>query len=177
MVEFYKGIQQKQTELIEFTDFLVEYCDCDVMLEIGAYEGKSSEYWSELFEVVITVDLKDPPKNLPENVIWVKGNTHEPETLDLVKEKLTELGKRKVDFLFIDGDHSAKGVKDDYLNFESKVKKGGIIAFHDIVKSDFHAKHKCFVNEFWEEFRENNLVSEIIHEPKYWGGIGIYEKQ
>jgi len=37
----------------------------------------------------------------------------------------------KIDFLFIDGDHSIEGCKNDYDLYANKVKKGGYIAFHD----------------------------------------------
>lgn len=38
---------------------------------------------------------------------------------------------QNIDFLFIDGDHSIKGCKYDFDNFEQEVKSGGYIAFHD----------------------------------------------
>jgi len=37
----------------------------------------------------------------------------------------------KIDLLFIDADHSYKGVSDDWKNWNRYVRKGGIIAFHD----------------------------------------------
>jgi MMP 1-O-methyltransferase len=37
----------------------------------------------------------------------------------------------KIDFLFIDGDHSIKGCKNDYNLYAHKIVKGGFIAFHD----------------------------------------------
>jgi|GEM_PF-395617 len=40
--------------------------------------------------------------------------------------------KKKLDYLFIDGDHSYKGVKIDVMSWFPKLKKGGIIIFHDI---------------------------------------------
>lgn len=36
-----------------------------------------------------------------------------------------------IDLLFIDGDHSIEGCKNDYLNYIPHLKKGGYIAFHD----------------------------------------------
>ncbi len=36
-----------------------------------------------------------------------------------------------IDFLFIDGDHSIEGCKNDYDLYAHKVVKGGFIAFHD----------------------------------------------
>ena len=37
-----------------------------------------------------------------------------------------------MDFLFIDGDHTAKGMKEDFLNYLPMVRQGGLIAIHDI---------------------------------------------
>ncbi len=37
----------------------------------------------------------------------------------------------QIDFLFIDGDHSIEGCKNDYNLYAHKVSKGGFIAFHD----------------------------------------------
>ncbi len=37
----------------------------------------------------------------------------------------------EVDMLFIDGEHSYKGVSHDYYKFQKFVKKGGYIVFHD----------------------------------------------
>jgi len=37
----------------------------------------------------------------------------------------------KIDFLFIDGDHSIEGCKNDYQLYANKIVKGGFIAFHD----------------------------------------------
>lgn len=36
-----------------------------------------------------------------------------------------------IDLLYIDADHSAKGVKEDFGNWKGKVKIGGLILFHD----------------------------------------------
>lgn len=38
---------------------------------------------------------------------------------------------QKIDLLFIDADHSYKGVSSDWKNWSPFVRKGGIIAFHD----------------------------------------------
>ena len=37
------------------------------------------------------------------------------------------------DFLFIDGDHTVEGVTKDFLLYRPLVRKGGVIAFHDIL--------------------------------------------
>jgi len=43
------------------------------------------------------------------------------------------LGGERLDFLFIDGDHTLAGVARDFVMFAPLVRRGGLIAFHDIV--------------------------------------------
>ncbi|MBO9571122.1 MAG: class I SAM-dependent methyltransferase [Chitinophagaceae bacterium] len=43
----------------------------------------------------------------------------------------------KIDFIFIDGDHSYEGIKSDWDLYSKKVNKGGIIALHDTTVPDF----------------------------------------
>jgi predicted O-methyltransferase YrrM len=42
------------------------------------------------------------------------------------------LGGRSIDVLFIDGDHSTEGMLQDFRDYAPLVRKGGIIAVHDI---------------------------------------------
>jgi len=55
-----------------------------------------------------------------------------------------------IDLLFIDADHSNKGVSSDWRNWSPFVKKGGIIVFHDYysdVKKYGHPAVRQFVDE------------------------------
>jgi hypothetical protein len=56
------------------------------------------------------------------------GNNH-LVVLQWLKEILD--GK-KVDFLFIDGDHSVESTQRDWQDFSPFVRSGGIVAFHDL---------------------------------------------
>jgi predicted O-methyltransferase YrrM len=42
------------------------------------------------------------------------------------------LGGRSIGFLFIDGDHSRYGVRQDFDMYSPLVAPGGLVAFHDI---------------------------------------------
>jgi MMP 1-O-methyltransferase len=53
----------------------------------------------------------------------------------------------KIDFLFIDGDHSIKGCKTDYELYAHKVVKGGFIAFHDYYENEPESGPYYVVNE------------------------------
>ena len=45
-------------------------------------------------------------------------------------------GKERLDFVFVDGDHSYDGLRVDYEGFSPLIAKGGIIALHDSMPTD-----------------------------------------
>jgi predicted O-methyltransferase YrrM len=98
----------------------------------------------------------------------LRADSHDLATLEDVK---SILNGNKVDFLFIDGDHSYKGVKRDFELYSSLVRSGGMVAFHDIgqPKEGTHG-----VNEFWKEIKNRFDHNEIIEDRKQgWAGIGL----
>jgi len=58
-----------------------------------------------------------------EKIIWVK--TYSDKAISFISDNL--------DFVYIDGNHKYKYVKSDMENYYKKLKKGGILAGHDIV--------------------------------------------
>lgn len=54
---------------------------------------------------------------------------------------------QKFDAVFIDGDHSYEGCRDDIAYWHGKVRKGGLIAGHDYGARDFRAGVTRAVNE------------------------------
>jgi len=104
-----------------------------------------------------------------QRVVALRMDSHDPATVQLVK---TLLGDIMVDFLFIDGDHTYDGVKADFELYSPLVRKGGIVAFHDIM---IHPPEtNCEVHKLWKELRENYRYVEIVNHPDQdWAGIGI----
>jgi predicted O-methyltransferase YrrM len=83
-------------------------------------------------------------------------------------------GDGKVDFLFIDGDHTYEGVKADFEMYSGLVRPGGLIVFHDICK---HSEQiNCHVDRFWQEVKFERRALEFVHD---WNqgilGIGVIE--
>jgi len=75
-------------------------------------------------------------------------------------------------FLFIDGDHTYKGVKKDFEMYSPLVREDGIIAFHDVVPGPHELVGE--VPKFWREIRSNYVSKEIIKDRNQGGfGIGI----
>jgi predicted O-methyltransferase YrrM len=87
------------------------------------------------------------------------------------------LGGKEVDFVFIDGDHSYEGVKTDFEMFSRLVRRGGIIALHDIVINP--AETGCEVSKFWDEIKQPKYeCSEIVSDwNQGWSGIGLLQWQ
>ncbi len=108
---------------------------------------------------------------------WVRGNSHEAETLRqviFVLSRGTVLDGRRADFLHIDGDHSEAGAQADWDNFSPLVRKGGIVAFHDIIPE----RRGCYVSRAWRRIKQGRNVTEIIKGPTAWNkdkilGIGV----
>lgn len=86
-------------------------------LEIGTYKGGSLQILSEFSEHVYSMDITDEPKknlsHLYTNVDFIVGDSKK-----YLPDFLTNLQKegKGLDFILIDGDHSASGVRTDINN-------------------------------------------------------------
>jgi predicted O-methyltransferase YrrM len=152
-----------------------------IILEIGTASGGTSLIWSNLAtERVITCDLNEmrfqaplftqfPPPGSKCKVTLLSGNSHSSDFKALVAK---ELNGTKVDFLFIDGDHTEQGVTADYNDYKEFVRPGGLIAFHDIVENQPLPTNQVF--HLWKRLKSLAEVEEFINDPKQRGfGIGI----
>lgn len=70
----------------------------------------------------------------------------------------------KIDFIFIDGDHSYEGVSSDVKSWLPKIKDEGIIVFHDIGWSEG-------VKRTVEEFVKPIIKQERLLSNLYWARI------
>lgn len=96
------------------------------------------------------------------------GNSHHPGTVTQFKSLLKD---KKLDLLFIDGDHSYVGCKKDFELYTPFVNKGGLIVLHD-VKNYPHWKH-VEVWKFWREMSKKYKFHEFSYNVNY--GIGVLE--
>ena len=114
-----------------------------IYLEVGVDEGKSlstAAYYAPEGVYTVGVDYIDPPARAPYMKIRL-GHFPKGESLISLGSKtfymqadaneLAKIWNTPLDLLFIDGDHSYEGVKNDTLSWEPKVKEGGTILFHD----------------------------------------------
>lgn len=97
----------------------------------------------------------------------IREDSHAASTFEKVRQRLAD---RRLDLLFIDGDHCYEGVKNDFEMYSPLVAKGGTIAFHDIV--DGAEASVGGVPKFWRELKPTRRHLEFV---KSWqqGGWGI----
>jgi cephalosporin hydroxylase len=108
---------------------------------------------------------------------YVDGSSYAPETVARVAGILDG---RMLDVLFIDGDHSYNGVRDDFLCYRSLVREGGLIVFHDICP-DFKTRfgvptgrYAGDVPRFWQKLRRAYPHEEFVEDSGQDGlGIGM----
>src|SRR6266496_776319 len=110
-------------------------------LHHAQFGGDYSLWKKKLYESFASSDQKIFP---------LRVDSHDLATVRLVK---TLLGNTMIDFLFIDGDHTYDGVKADFELYSPLVRKGGMVAFHDIMTHP--PETNCEVDKLWKELREN----------------------
>jgi len=104
-----------------------------------------------------------------QRIFLVRADSHSASSLSAVKSILKG---QELDFLFIDGDHTYEGVKRDFKMYTPLVRKGGLIALHDICE---HSRETgCEVHKFWNEIKHAYLHQEIISsQNQKWADIGV----
>jgi predicted O-methyltransferase YrrM len=106
-----------------------------------------------------------------QRVELVLGDSHEPRTQERIRHMLDG---NALDLLFVDGDHTYEGVKQDFADYSPLVRPGGLVAFHDIVPGG-PGKHgdPGGVPTFWRELRTTQLDTIELVEDWEWGSCGI----
>jgi predicted O-methyltransferase YrrM len=137
--------------------------------------------------VLVTVDrATDPPfaLALPRlappggRIVALQADSHAAATVEAVRAA----AGGPVDFLFLDGDHSYEGVRDDFEAYSPLVRPGGLVAFHDVVPD--HAQRggpptgrsTGGVPRFWAELcaARPAACEEIVEDHSQDGfGIGV----
>ncbi|HVO28645.1 MAG TPA: class I SAM-dependent methyltransferase [Candidatus Paceibacterota bacterium] len=158
------------------------------VMEIGTANGGTLFLWSRLADAYATVISMDLPGGefgggYPEWKInlyktfarpqqrlhLLREDSHSASAVEKVRRILDD---NPLDFLFIDGDHTYEGVKKDFELYSPLVRKGGVIAFHDIAVHPVESG--CLVDRFWNEIKKEDSREVIADRGQKWAGIGIY---
>lgn len=179
---------QFKSELSGLLKWMAQRPPPRAVLEIGTARGGTLFCWCALATSDATVISLDLPQGIhgggyppwktflyqrfagPKQTLHLlRGDSHNPDMLAEVKKLLPAGG---LDFLFIDGDHTFAGVRQDYEMYAPLVKPGGAIVFHDICT---HApEFNCHVDQFWNDLKRDRLHREFIENPAQgMYGIGV----
>jgi predicted O-methyltransferase YrrM len=123
-----------------------------VDLPSGRFGGGYPRRKAPLFRKFVTGD---------QELHLLRADSHSLRTKDRVMQILDG---EKLDYIFIDADHTYAGVQRDFEMYSPLVRSGGIIAFHDIVTHE--QKTECQVEQFWNEVKHRYKHHEIIQEVK-----------
>ncbi len=184
---FYDGLIRPLQVKEEFTELLKIYKESDpkVVMEIGTARGGTLFCFIKLASsdtIFISIDLPffgikryisrgesylnslfNLFVNENQKLYLIRSSSLDKNTINKVKEIL---GNKAIDFLFIDGDHSYKAVRSDFENYSKFVRKGGIIAFHDIIYSEG-------VNRIWNEVKNKGTSYRELIKDSNSPGIGV----
>jgi len=185
------GIQQVRDELYEFILKVISQNLSGTVLEIGiGHYGSNHFLWRLLFDRVITIE-KSPERcrafaqsySQFYTGVWpgrdgrsgfIFGLSSDPGSV----RKTYEATARKVDLLFIDGDHSYAAVLCDWLLYHHLVRDGGLIAFHDSLTDNAAMSE---VPKFLAELERGEIdgrphkIHQIVHTRH--AGIAFYESR
>jgi cephalosporin hydroxylase len=176
---------QMRSEFVEYTRIVAEQRP-SVALEIGTFRGGTLFVLTRLatpHATVISLDL--PESKLGKICRWAQTPifnrfTQHSQTLHLLradshrKETLSTVSKllkgRRLELLFIDGDHTYAGVRADFEMYSPLVRSGGVVAFHDIAVQPMPNE----VARLWNEIKSRYRHKEILHSTaKDAMGIGV----
>lgn len=166
----------------------VRRLDPQTVVEIGTAAGGTLYLWTRLARpdaLIVSIDLPGGQFGggyIPLRTPLYRRFARERQTLHLLRadshaistlENLTKLLKgAPIDFLFIDGDHTYEGIKRDWEMYSPLVRRGGLIAVHDIATN----YETIQVKKFWDEVKSDFSCKEYAVDPKGRYGIGVIFK-
>ena len=116
---------------VQFIDFLAKTVKPEVYLEIGIYEGET--FNKVVAPRKIAVDIRQESLDyvgISEEVIKIHGDSR------ALSAFLSE-SNTKVDLAFIDADHKAESLIQDFMNIKSFMSVRGMVLFHDTYPGNF----------------------------------------
>lgn len=181
------GITQKPGEIRQLYELLREERPRHV-LEIGLDQGGTLFLWSRVAADdahLVSLDTRPlgPLGSAAPFAVGRRGvvrdsqrldllmpaDSHDPNTLRRIE---TLLAGNPVDFLFVDGDHSYEGVRQDFELYSPLMRPGGLVAFHDISASPTPDTEGT--SRFWREFAAGREAEELLEPGEPGFGIGLY---
>ena len=146
------------------------------------YELEPPSFYLYVWNIQYTILFTKITKNINQNNIHnyefelVKGSSHSKGVIDYIHLKYPI-----IDLLFIDGDHTKKGVLQDWDNYSSLIPSKGIVIFDDYwsggLKDKAWNSDKMSFGDGTQWMDVVGAVDEIISRDDFefnWKEIGLY---
>lgn len=201
---FERGMFQHRLEIEPFAQWLVEIVKPKRILEIGSWKGGSTLLFGRIVGAdgfVVSIDLplgrfggadfgiteeaaRVRDREISERLdgviyngcgrLWsIFASSHDAGALAGAVNSF----RNPVDLVFIDGDHTLEGVRQDWEWYRWLVRPGGWVAFHDIRDTPWQRETGCRVDILWEEIAAKYRPLKMWTLPSAeWGGIGAVQR-
>jgi predicted O-methyltransferase YrrM len=182
----YGGMKKNELE------FLYDICQNKTVLELGSMVGMSSYVIASVAAKLDCVDTWDESfKHLSHdllqlsayNIEWLSKYNQKPNMLEIFKNNCKKyidcdkikiiqgktsdvvslIDNEKYDIILVDADHSYEGVKQDIAAYINKLKKNGIMLFHDYGGSWWPGVDKAV-----DESIQSNLLKKYYDHKNSW---------
>lgn len=142
------------TSRVEIWTRLLQYFGSEIVAEVGVWKGDFAKEMLEACQAITRYYMIDPWAHLPD---WKKPFNVDAATFDSIYAAAVEKTKfatdklvilrgrtnamidqipdRSLDFAYIDGDHTLRGITIDLIRLLPKIKEGGIIGGDDFVNT------------------------------------------
>jgi|SRR3989344_231297 len=114
------------------------------LLEIGRYEGGSTM----LISVAKSKEAKFISLDIEDKCHETIKKSLDKNTSLIIGDSKKFIPPCKIDYIFIDGDHSFEGVRADFEHYFPYLNDGADILFHDAVRSEKYILAELAVNYF-----------------------------
>jgi cephalosporin hydroxylase len=176
------GIHQTEADSVQAIQIVGE-AKPGAFMEIGTAHGGSLFCWAQVAHpeaFLLSLDLPGgrwgggySGEQIPhfrqflqpgQRLVGLLGDSHSPLVVQQVAEALDG---RKLDVLFIDGDHTYEGAKEDFDNYSPHVRSGGLVLLHDIHDPEVYGGDpQVQVHRLWQELNEQ-YECEAIDGPDH----------
>jgi hypothetical protein len=149
-------LQQDPEEFASFVEYLANKCPpSKLSIDVGIAAGGNTKFVRDYYQVdkTIIVDIGQHPRHShwqrikssvkSDIILEIIEDSHAPH----VRERLIPFAGQ-IDYAFVDGDHSYRGLRQDIFLMKELLKPGAIMALHDT-----HAVADC--NRVFEELKSS----------------------
>lgn len=132
-------LQQDPDEFANFVHYMATRIgSANLTIDIGIASGGQTKFLRDYFSCQRTIIVDDGNHEMFHHWQRIKSQVKSEIILEMIASSHSRIVKEKlkhftdsVDFAYVDGDHSYKGLKQDIMLVAPLLKVGGIMALHD----------------------------------------------